>query len=190
MKLNTFADILDAQIPTLEIDPDAIDVAWLEQANLFRNASDAAADALEQELDAKDEVERVDAELTNAIKEKPQKFGFEGKPTEKDVRAAVVLDPEYIAAQKMQSQARAIRVKLEGRVQAFEHRKRSLENLVELHTRQYFAGPKEPRDLKREWDSDARAARRERTTSTMRERMNTTPSAGKARRASRRSGSK
>ena len=43
----------------------------------------------------------------------------------------------------------------QGAVYAFEQRKTSLENLVRLHGQQYFAGPKMPRDLRKEVDRRA-----------------------------------
>lgn len=146
----------------VQIDPDALDVEWVEQAQLFLNYAEQAAHAMARVDRAKDKVKVVKAEVFLDVRAHPDKYGLE-KVTDKAVDAMVESHEDVKAAAseliafKHESQI------LDSAVKAFEQRRYSLQNLVQLQGQGYFAAPQEPRDLPQEYGKRAhqRAVRRQ-----------------------------
>ena len=130
----------------IRIDPDSLDVEWLEQPSLAMKYNRNAAEA-KRSLDlAKEKLDITRAELDKEIRTNPKKFGLE-KTTD-----AIVVN--MIPAQESYKEANAEFIKAKydadialSAVYAINQRKEALENLVKLHGMNYFAGPKVPRDL-------------------------------------------
>lgn len=134
----------------IRIDESALDIEWLDQPKLMldytRHESEMefVRDSKKEELDLKK------AELDLEIREDPKSFNITSKLTESTVNSAIASNEEFKKLSKEYNEARFEYNVAKGAVKAFEQRKVALENLVKLHGQQYFAGPKEPRNIKKE----------------------------------------
>ena len=139
-------------ISDLAIDEDALDVEWLNQPQLFMKYSELLAHAKKILDKKKANLDVVRAVLSNKVRKKPKKYKIE-KVSEAAITSLVPQLAEYKKAM-----GGWIRVKHEvellgGAVRSFDQRKKALENMVTLHGQKYFAGPRVPRNLKKEVDS-------------------------------------
>lgn len=144
----------------LSINHNALDVEWLNQPKLFMEVSEELAQARADLDRLKLALEMKEAELDKDVRTRPERFGLE-KVTEAAVKSAITLDKSYIQLRNdFIDQKHEVDV-LSAAVSAMDQRKAALERLVILHGQQYFAGPKEPRNLDAEWirESEKRAAR-------------------------------
>lgn len=131
------------------IDESALDVEWLDQPKLMLKYSKYLAECEKQRDLLKEEMDLIKSELDLKIRENPDKFGI-SKVTEGAVNSAITKDKGFQKVNQEYLEARYELNVAKGAVNAFEQRKNALENLVRLHGQQYFAGPKEPRDIKKE----------------------------------------
>lgn len=152
--MNTFKD-------DLAIDPNALDVEWLEQPKKFFDVAEQAAEAKREVDRAKLALDVTEAELDNDIRTSPQKYGI-AKITETALKAAMRLTDKYQKAQTTLTEAQYAKAMLDSATQAWDQRKRALENLVYLHGQSYFAGPSVPRDINKKYQ-EAEDKRRIRT---------------------------
>jgi hypothetical protein len=130
----------------LAIDHNALDVEWIDQPQLIFELSAELADERSKLERLKLASEVTEAEVAKDVREHPEKYGIE-KVTEGAIKVAVEISAERQSAQKkLIVQKHAVEV-LQAGVTAAEHKKRALESLVTLHGQQYFASPKEPRNL-------------------------------------------
>ena len=133
----------------LEIDRNGLDEEWENQPKLAFKYSEILADAKEQ-LDAKrDELAVLEAELALKIRADPEEFGIE-KPTEKAIEHLITVDEDVI---RLKGDIRAAKHRVDvvsGVCNSLEHRKRALENLVQLWLSSYFAEPRAPDVVSRE----------------------------------------
>lgn len=136
----------------MKIDPNALDVEWLEQPNLMMKYGRIAAQTKVDMDMAKEKLEVVKAELDKDIRLNPEKYDI-AKLTESVVTNTIILQPEYKEASEVYIKASYEFNMARYAVQAISDRKDALENLVKLHGMQYFAGPSVPRDLSKEWES-------------------------------------
>lgn len=130
----------------IKIDPDSLDVEWLEQPVLFMKYSRHLAQMRRDVDEAKQNIDIVKAESDRKIREDPEAYGIT-KVTEGSIASAVLTEDAYQEAQKNYLDVKYEMDMAQGAVNAFSQRKDALENLVKLHGQQYFAGPKVPRDL-------------------------------------------
>jgi hypothetical protein len=149
---NTKMDEIDYD-KDVQIDPDALDIEWLSQSALMMRYAKAAAEARRQVDLAKERLDIVKADLDRKIRSNPEEFGIV-KPTESGVANTILLQPAYMAASKEFIDAKYEAEMTRGAVGAIDSRKNALENLVRLFGQLYFAGPKGPRDLSREWQEE------------------------------------
>jgi len=132
------------------IDPDALDVACLNQATLMFNYSQKVAEARRLMDKAKFKIDIVRAECIAEIRKDPQAFGMD-KFTEKGAETLVETLEDV---QNINDDYLSLRYDydvLSAAVKALEQRKSMLEKLVTLHGASYFAGPSVPRELSKEW---------------------------------------
>jgi len=132
------------------IDPLQLDVACIEQPDLFYKWSQMAIEAKGVADRAKLRLDVTEAQLQLECRRDPAAFGL-NKSTEESVKAAVKASDTYYKAAKKHLQAKETAALLDKAVTAMEMRKRMLESLVTLHGQQYFAGPSVPRDLASIW---------------------------------------
>lgn len=147
-----------------QIDPDALDVEWLEQANRFYKYSDALDEAtktrndLKTQLDKKkEEIDRVKAKLELEIRADPESFELE-KATDSSVKAAVLANKryentleEFFELREELNEAQNAVNKLYTDVNTMQEKKESMKNLVVLLNQQYFSTPVVPRNLTAEY---------------------------------------
>jgi len=136
----------------VNIDPNSLDVEWLEQPNLMLKYGRIAAQTKLDMDKAKEKLEVVKAELDKDIRLNPEKYDI-AKLTESVVASTILLQPEYKEASEAYIEATYEFNMARYAVQAISDRKDALENLVKLHGMQYFAGPSVPRDLSKEWEA-------------------------------------
>lgn len=132
------------------IDPTALDVEWLRQADLMRKYATHAADTKQAVDDAKERLDVVKAQLDRDIRRDPALFGLD-KVTEAAVQNTILLQEEYAESNQAWAEARYEHDIAIAVVRAIDQKKTALENLVRLLTASYFAGPQTPRDVSREW---------------------------------------
>lgn len=134
----------------VEIDETALDVEWLQQPRLMLKYGNYAAQK-RQEMDlAKENLDVVKAQLDKDIRAIPGDYGI-GKLTESAIQSAILTQEEYQEANQAYIKAKYEYDMAITAVRAIDQKKTALENLVRLYGQQYFAGPKVPRDLSKEW---------------------------------------
>jgi len=131
------------------IDDSALDLEWLNQPILAVKYGKYWAECAMRVQQAEETVKLVRSELIEKANNNPEEFLGEGvKPTAPVVEA-------YYRNHKRHKQAKEELVRAQYELNISEivkkeisvTRKAALENLVELYGRNYFAGPKLPRDL-------------------------------------------
>jgi len=151
--MNTFKE-------DLAIDPNALDVEWLDQPKKFFDVAEQAAEARRGVDRAKLALEVTEAELDNDIRTNPLKYGI-AKITEPALKAAMRMTDKYQKAQTALADAQYEKAMLDSATQAWDQRKRAIENLVSLHGQSYYASPSAPRDLAKKYmeETDKRRIR-------------------------------
>ena len=137
------------------IDGNALEVEWLDQAKRVLDYSRHSAECQKEVSILKDALKETKARIGKDVRANPSEYNIE-KVTNDTVEEAVLLDKDYKKAQKELIEAEFEAEIAKGAVEAFRHRKGALENLVQLFMAQYFAGPKVPRDLSKEWEEKQR----------------------------------
>ena len=130
----------------LMIDPDGLDVEWLNQPARYMRYSELSAQARRDVDRAKAALDVVRATLDRDIRQHPDKFSLD-KITESAVQSVLVVDPKYRTASDAVIQAQYEADLLNSAVRAFDQRKSALEGLVRLQGQGYFAAPSVPHDL-------------------------------------------
>lgn len=124
----------------VKIDPNALDTEWLRQAELYYTWSVTLANLKSTAETCRREIDLAKAEVTTAVLADPASYGLE-KSTKDAVEAVVFQSMEYKKAVEAHNEA-AYRVQVVGGLlSALDHKKRALENLVDLHLAGYFAQP-------------------------------------------------
>jgi DNA repair ATPase RecN len=123
------------------IDPNALDREWIAQPALYHEYATKLADAKRAAEQAKTAVDVVWATVETAVRETPAKYGIE-KVTEAAVKAAVSTHRKYAAAIQAAIDAKHAVDILQAAVNTLDHRKRALENLVDLRLADYFSEPR------------------------------------------------
>jgi len=149
----------------LQIDPDALDVEWLEQPGLYMRYCRASAQAQRKFKHAEQNVKVVRSQLIKEAEET-----LDGKPSAQKIEAYYRDHPRHKEAKEAAIQAEYEANLLQNAVFAFNQRKTSLEELVRLHGMSYFAGPTEPRNLS-EATKEALATGRETARSATQDRI-------------------
>lgn len=127
----------------VEVDINRLDAEWVGQPGLVARHGFALAEAKAEQAEAKAQLELIEAQTDNEVRSHPDAYGIE-KVTEKVIETHVKTAQAVITA-RQRLQAASLTVDQLGVVMnALEHRKRSLENLVELHGREYFSAPRQP----------------------------------------------
>lgn len=132
----------------MQIDPEALDLEWLNHANLEVKYIDQLSELRKEVKDAEEEVKTVRSELVREAHENPQECCNSKKATGPQVEAYYRTHQDYKNAKKECIDAQdAYEVARDIKDAIHFTRTKSLENLVKLHAAQYFAGPKVPGDL-------------------------------------------
>jgi len=134
----------------VEIDENNLDREWTRQPSLYFRWARRAADARFKMDEAKAAVDVTRAEVDSEVRAEPEKFGIDGKVTEKMVEAAVMQHVRTVRVVKQLAQAKYEYEVLSALVGALDQRKSALENLVRLHLSSYYAEPRAPEGKREE----------------------------------------
>ena len=130
----------------LAIDPHALDEEWLRHPGFYMKYAEELANAQKARDKAKERLDVIRAEIDTDIRTNPDKYSI-AKITEAVVTNTILLQDDYQQMiEDLSDKNYEVNI-LQAAVRAFDHRKKALENLVQLHIASYFAGPKEPRNL-------------------------------------------
>lgn len=144
----------------ITIDETALDAEWLDQASLALKYAKHLTQlkARVARLEEKKKTKR--SELILEVNENPMELMNKKTPNAADIEAYYRTNEEYkeIIKELLEVQEEAEFAELAFQEIAWT-RKKSLEYLVILHGQQYFAGPKVPRDLSKEWEQKERQKR-------------------------------
>lgn len=130
----------------IRIDPNALDVEWLEQPELMRKYAKHAALMEKEKDEAKERLDIVKARIELDIRDNPTTYNIQ-KVTEGTIQSVLLLQEGYQEANREFNDAKYEYNVAVAAVRAFDQRKTALENLVRLLSASYFAGPQVPRDL-------------------------------------------
>jgi hypothetical protein len=131
------------------IDELQLDTEWLKQPRLYYDWAIYYADAKRDLATQKQKLDVVKAELAREIRSDPVRYNLD-KVTETTVPACVLEQLEYKDANRDYINAQHRADVLGAAVAALEHRRRALENLVDLHGQNYFSQPRAHSDGGRE----------------------------------------
>lgn len=128
----------------IKIDKYALDTEWEHQAEIYKRYSDAWANAYAEMELAKEARDLKEADLDAYIRTNAEAIYPGARMTEAAIKNWVRSHEEYLAYSRDYIEAVRTMNILAGAKTAFEHRKRALESLVQLHGQQYFAKPTIP----------------------------------------------
>ena len=135
----------------VSIDETALDVEWLQQANLMYKYARYQAETKKAMDEAKERLDFIKAKVEMDIRATPENYGL-SKVTESATASTILLQPEYQEVSKKYIEARYENDMAAAAVRAIDQKKTALENLVKLLSVSYFAGPSATRDLSLKWD--------------------------------------
>jgi len=117
---------------------------WKKQASLYSYFAKEYAKADKKKDLMKEKLDIIKAELDLEIRTNPKKFIEIPKITEAVVSSLILLQSEYKNAKQefLDTENEALILNLG--VKAFEHKKKALENLVQLCLSERWSEPKEP----------------------------------------------
>jgi hypothetical protein len=124
-----------------------LDEECLSHSSLYFRYSSMQADAKTRVSKAKDNLELVEAERNLAIRKSFADSGV--KVTEAMITSALIQDKKVIEAKNQVREAEDTFMKLSVAVQAFEHRKSELDNLVKLYCSGYYSVPNSSSEVKK-----------------------------------------
>lgn len=122
------------------IDEQALDLEWLRQPKLYFKWASAYAAAKRDVSEAKAELDVTKAEVAAEIRKDPGFYGCKG--TVDAVNECAMLQPEYKAALRKLHRMQYHQDVIGAAVSSLDHRKKALENLVDLHSQNYFSEPR------------------------------------------------
>jgi len=127
----------------LAIDPENLDAEACIQPELYFKYAQLATEARKAQDEAKLNFDLAEVTLSQQVRTSPGNYGIR-KITEGAITEAVKAQPEYEVAYQKFIQAKAEADILYKAQESLEQRKRMIELLVQLHSREYFAGPSVP----------------------------------------------
>lgn len=122
----------------VQIDLNQLHLEWQKQPALYEQWSSAHCDAIAERDTFKIKCDIKHSVLSTDIRNNYEKYGLDKKPTEAQVEALIVSNPEY---QKMQYDLAKMNKEvnlLQAARTALEHKKRALESLEKLQMARYF----------------------------------------------------
>lgn len=128
-------------LQNFQIDENRLDREWILQPERVYQVSIELADAQKELAEARNSLESVTADLSNAIRQNPEKYNIE-KVTEKAVESVLLSRKTYKDAQQLVIDCKHRVDTLQAQATALDHKKRALENLVDLHGMGYFSEPR------------------------------------------------
>ena len=127
-----------------DIDENRLDEEWVSQPRHYYEQAVKLADARKKYEQMKAEKDVVEAELDFDVRSKPGDFDLE-KITEPVVKNTILLQPRHKEATKALIESKHSMDIVQAIIDALDHRKKALENLVSLRLANYFSEPKAPK---------------------------------------------
>ena len=131
---------------TFDLDPHRLDEEWCRQPKMYHEQAVALADARKEHEQSKTERDLVAAEVDKDVRLHPSKYGLE-KLTEEPIKKAVLMSKEYRKADTNVIEARHSMDIIQADLDTLDHRKKALENLVQLFLADYFSSPRTPKNV-------------------------------------------
>ena len=142
-----------------KIDETALDVEWLEQTPLARRYIKNKLNWWKKLQQAHEELKTIRSELIHEVNEDPKGTVGKDKPNAGDIEAYYRRQERYKEAkQKWIDAEYEYQYASDMQMEISLGRKKSLEQLVELHGQNYFAGPRVPRNLTQEKENRQKRA--------------------------------
>lgn len=120
----------------------SLDQEWLQQPILVHRYALELAERISEVEQIENELKVVRAELNTSIRNNPEDYDLP-KATDTIVEAAIPGQPEYQVVLKRLLDAKKRRRIVDAACQALEHKKKALENMVQLNLRDYYSTPKD-----------------------------------------------
>jgi|TARA_Y100000310_G_scaffold218179_1_gene219346 hypothetical protein len=121
---------------------------WERQAGLYLHYSVELAHVEKEKNKTREQLDLVKAKLDKKIRENPKDFGI-AKITENVISNSIMLQEEFVHLNEIYiNKVYEVSV-LQGVIRAFDHKKKALENLVQLYLSGYNAEPKPTRTRRR-----------------------------------------
>lgn len=129
----------------LKIDRYNLEEELIRQPQLYMTWAIKAANASVEKEEAKSRLEVAKADIDKRIRNNPEKYGYhDGKATESAIKLEIAKHPKIKRRNKQYLEAlRDEKIMTEAK-NAFQHRKKMLESLVQLNVQLHFAEPKVP----------------------------------------------
>lgn len=141
--IDSIKDELDYE-SDIKIDLHSLDLEWLQHPSRVMKYVEASQLLERKKIEVKNRLEITKSELDKLYREKLDREGE--KVTEGKVTALIIADEAYQEVINEYYDAEFQHGIIQGAVRVFEHRKKALENLVQLYSSGYFSGPKQPHD--------------------------------------------
>jgi signal transduction protein with GAF and PtsI domain len=132
----------DKDFSFFAIDPNRLDEEWIEHPRRYHQLAMELADARAEHERAKASLEVIAAEIDRSVRLRPEDYGFE-KVTEKIVENTVVLQDKHKTARRRLLDAKHAVDVAQVAVDTMEHKKKALENAVQLFLSDYWSKPRE-----------------------------------------------
>jgi hypothetical protein len=144
---------MDKDANIVQIDPNNLDKECIRLPSEYLKYCFAAVDARADLDEAKAELDVVEADILSDVRGNPHKYGLEisertKAPTDKACAAQVAIDPRYKKAIEKVNRVKYDSEIAQAIVNAFEIKKRSIANLIDLHAMGYFSGVKMSKESK------------------------------------------
>jgi hypothetical protein len=111
---------------------------WLDQPQKFMEYGESWANAVRTRDKKKEMLDITKAELDSDIRANWENYGFDKKPTEAAISAAITQDKKFKDANEELAQAIEDMNIMAVAKSAFEHRKKALENITSLYLAGYY----------------------------------------------------
>jgi hypothetical protein len=144
----------DDDFELFEIDLNRLEEEWVKQPDFFWRWSKKLTDARYDLAQAEATLSVVDAGLDSDIRSNPEAYALE-KVTEGAIKSVITLNQKHCDAVRSIDRLQHRVNLLSSYVQAIDHRKRALENAVDLHGQGYFCKPYQKSDKPTEIKSTA-----------------------------------
>jgi len=126
----------------IQIDPNNLEEEWINQPSLYLKYSEEYANAVANKDRAKSNLEVVYARIDAKVRIDWDEYGFDSKPTEPAIKQFIAKNAEYRKAVKRHVMAVKESNLMAGVKHSFDHRRKALENLVQLHISGFHSEPK------------------------------------------------
>jgi len=156
----------------LSIDQYGLDYEWMRQAKLMQKYAVLHADLSAEKEEAKEWLQRVDAEIDLDVRSNYESYGFETKPTEGAIKSIIANDKKHLKAQKELIEISRQVLIVQGAKTSMEHKKAALERLSSLYLSGYWADPRITKEAKDHYEDDMQFAHRQHLANNERIRKN------------------